>query len=107
MAEVPTPGPVTVIAMRITLHDNAKIVAHRPHWHLFALRRIVDRNVLWLIKLWLKTPVEERDGKGNRRMSGGKNSKHGTPQGGVLSPLLSVIYMNRFLILLSQRLGDN
>ena len=30
-------------------------------------------------------------------MSGGKSSKRGTPQGGVVSPLLSVVYMNRFL----------
>ena len=60
-------------------------------------RRIVDRNVMWLIKLWLRVPVEERDGNGTRRMSGGKSNKRGTPQGGVASPLLSVIYMNRFL----------
>ena len=60
-------------------------------------RRIVDRNVLRLIKLWLRAPVEERDGDGKRRMSGGRSSTRGTPQGGVVSPLLSVIYMNWFL----------
>ena len=53
--------------------------------------------MLWLIKLWLKAPIEERDGDGKPRMSGGKGSTRGTPQGGVASPLLSVIYMNRFL----------
>ena len=53
--------------------------------------------MLWLIKLWLRAPVEERDGEGKRRMSGGKDTTRGTPQGGVVSPLLSVIYMNRFL----------
>jgi len=60
-------------------------------------RRIVDRHVLWLIRLWLRAPVEERDGDGKRRLSGGKGTNRGTPQGGVTSPLLSVIYMNRFL----------
>jgi RNA-directed DNA polymerase len=60
-------------------------------------RRIVDRNVLHLIKLWLKAPVEERDRDGKRRMSGGRKSKCGVPQGGVISPLLANLYINRFL----------
>src|SRR5262245_17876108 len=60
-------------------------------------RRIVDRNVLGLIKMWLKAPVEERDGEGTRRMTGGRDSSCGTPQGGVISPLLANLYMNRFL----------
>jgi RNA-directed DNA polymerase len=53
--------------------------------------------VLRLIKLWLKAPIEERDGNGKRRIVGGKSNKRGTPQGGVASPLLANIYMNRFL----------
>jgi RNA-directed DNA polymerase len=60
-------------------------------------RRIVDRDVLRFIKRWLKTPVEERDENGNRRMSGGKRGTCGTPQGGVASPMLANVYMNRFL----------
>ncbi|WP_201242996.1 group II intron reverse transcriptase/maturase [Halorhodospira halophila] len=59
--------------------------------------RISDRHVLRLIKMWLKTPVEETDGSGGKRMTGGKGSKCGTPQGGVISPLLANLYMNRFL----------
>jgi RNA-directed DNA polymerase len=57
----------------------------------------VDKEVLRLIKMWLKAPIEERDADGTRRMSGGKGSTRGTPQGGVASPLLANIYMNRFL----------
>jgi RNA-directed DNA polymerase len=70
-----------------------------PHSALLksVARRVVDRNVLRLIKMWLRSPVEERDADGTRRMSGGKSNKLGTPQGAVVSPLLANIYMNRFL----------
>src|SRR5262249_9182216 len=62
-------------------------------------RRVADGSVLRLIKLWLKAPIEERDADadGTRRMGGGKGNTRGTPQGGVASPLLANIYMNRFL----------
>ena len=62
-----------------------------PHDRLLKLvgQRISDKNVLHLIKLWLKAPVIE-DG----RISGGKKNKTGTPQGGVISPLLANIYLN-------------
>lgn len=48
--------------------------------------RIVDSQMLRLIKLWLKAPIEERGRDGTRRMRGGKRSSRGTPQGGVASP---------------------
>jgi RNA-directed DNA polymerase len=79
--------------------DLSKYFDTIPHDDLMqcVARRIVDRMILSLIKMWLETPVEERDGHGNRRMTGGKGSKQGTPQGGVISPLLANLYMNRFL----------
>jgi RNA-directed DNA polymerase len=60
-------------------------------------RRVVDAEMLRLIKQWLKAPVETTGADGKRRMAGGKASKRGTPQGGVVSPLVANLYMNRFL----------
>ncbi len=79
--------------------DLSKYFDTIPHSELMkcVARRIVDRHVLRLMKMWLKAPVEERDESGNRRLTGGKNSTCGTPQGGIVSPMLANLYMNRFL----------
>ncbi len=79
--------------------DLSKYFDTIPHSELMqcVARRIVDRDMLHLIKMWLKVPVEERDENGKPRVSGGKGSTCGTPQGGVISPLLANLYMNRFL----------
>src|SRR6202049_4605130 len=79
--------------------DLSKYFDTIPHDEILkcVARRIRDKHVRALIKMCLKTPVEERTGTGGKRLTGGKGSKHGTPQGGVISPLLANIYMNRFL----------
>src|SRR5437773_8178671 len=79
--------------------DLSKYFDTIPHSELLkcVARRIVDRDMLRLIKMWLKVPVAERDKDGKPRVSGGKGSSCGTPQGGVISPLLANLYMNRFL----------
>ncbi len=66
-----------------------------PHAQLLqALRmRITDRSVLHLIEMWLKTPVVERDDSGRTTTT---RPTQGTPQGGVISPLLANIYLHWF-----------
>lgn len=54
-------------------------------------RRISDGSVLRLIKMWLRAPVQEQDQDGTRRI---KPNTSGTPQGGVISPLLANLYLN-------------
>lgn len=79
--------------------DLSKYFDTIPHDQLMqsVARRIADGDILKLIKMWLKAPVEETDRDGRKRMTGGKRNKQGTPQGGVISPLLANLYMNRFL----------
>jgi RNA-directed DNA polymerase len=79
--------------------DLSKYFDTIPHDQLMqsVARRIADGDILKLIKMWLKAPVEETDEDGRKRMTGGRRSQQGTPQGGVISPLLANLYMNRFL----------
>ncbi len=75
--------------------DLSKYFDTIPHAELLksVARRVVDRDILRLIKMWLKVPVEERDEKGKRHMTGGRSSRRGTPQGGIVSPMLANLYM--------------
>jgi RNA-directed DNA polymerase len=79
--------------------DLSKYFDNIPHSELLqcVARRIVDKHMLHLIKMWLTAPVEERDENGRRRLTGGKDNDRGTPQGGVVSPLLANLYINRML----------
>jgi group II intron reverse transcriptase/maturase len=72
-----------------------------PHAELMQClrRRIVDGAMLHLLKMWLEAPVEEIDERGNRhRTTRNKDEGKGTPQGAPISPLLSNLYMRRFVL---------
>jgi group II intron reverse transcriptase/maturase len=72
-----------------------------PHAELMRClaRRIVDRAMLHLIKMWLEAPVEEDDGQGKKhRTTGNRDEGRGTPQGAPISPMLSNLYMRRFVL---------
>jgi group II intron reverse transcriptase/maturase len=77
--------------------DLSKYFDTIPHQKLLRTvsERIVDRSLLSLIKQWLKAKVI-KVGKGGTKtlVGGGKKSRKGTPQGGVISPLLANIYLN-------------
>jgi hypothetical protein len=62
-------------------------------------RRIVDRRVLHLIKMWLECAVEETDDRGRKtRTTEAKDRRRGIPQGSPISPLLANLYMRRFVL---------
>ena len=71
-----------------------------PHAELMQClrRRIVDGAMLHLLKMWLEMPVDDIDEHGNRqRTTKNKDQGRGTPQGAPISPLLSNLYMRRFV----------
>jgi group II intron reverse transcriptase/maturase len=72
-----------------------------PHAQLMksVARRVVDRHVLHLLKMWLEAPVDETDDQGRtRRTTRNKDRKRGIPQGSPISPLLSNLYMRRLVL---------
>jgi group II intron reverse transcriptase/maturase len=72
-----------------------------PHAELMGsvARRVVDGAMLHLIKMWLEAPVEETDERGNKRRNlRNRDEGRGTPQGSPISPLLSNLYMRRFVL---------
>ena len=81
--------------------DLADYFGSIPHAELMLslVRRIVDRRVLHLIKMWLECSVEEADDRGRRkRTTEAKDQRRGIPQGSPISPLLANLYMRRFVL---------
>jgi group II intron reverse transcriptase/maturase len=81
--------------------DLADYFGSIPHAELLqsVARRIVDRRVLHLIKMWLECPVEETDDRGRkRRTTKARDERRGIPQGSPLSPLLANLYMRRLVL---------
>ena len=81
--------------------DLSNYFGEIPHAELMKsiARRVSDGRMLGLIKAWLEMPVEEDDGEGGRRRRNrGRRERKGTPQGAPLSPLLSNLYMRRFVL---------
>jgi RNA-directed DNA polymerase len=72
-----------------------------PHSELLksVARRVVDGAMLHLIKMWLEAPVEETDERGKKhRSTRNRDEGRGSPQGSPISPLLSNLYMRRFVL---------
>src|SRR6266852_3973256 len=81
--------------------DLADYFGSIPHAELLksVARRIADRRVLHLIKMWLECPAEETDDRGRKtRTTEARDKRRGIPQGSPISPLLANLYMRRFVL---------
>src|SRR6202049_874606 len=99
-----------VVEVRALLHhghpevvdaDLADYFGSIPHSDLLksVARRIVDRRVLHLIKMWLECAVEETDDRGRKtRTTEARDNRRGIPQGSPISPLRANLYMRRFVL---------
>lgn len=79
------------------LRDYFTSIPHRPLMRCLS-RRIADGRILGLIKGWMTAPVIEHDGRRLVRTATARRTRRGTPQGGVISPLLANLYFRRFLL---------
>jgi RNA-directed DNA polymerase len=97
----PSEADRATLADLVSTADFADYFGSIPHAELLksVARRIVDRRVLHLIKMWLVCPVEETDHRGRkRRTTEAKDKRRGIPQGSPISPLLANLYMRRFVL---------
>lgn len=79
------------------LSDYFNTIPHGPLMRCLS-RRIADGSVLSLVKRWLRAPVVERQQGGEQRTTVAADTNRGTPQGGVVSPLLANLYFRRFVL---------
>lgn len=79
------------------LSDYFNTIPHGPLMRCLG-RRIADGSVLSVVKRWLQAPVIERQEGGEQRTTVAADTNRGTPQGGVVSPLLANLYFRRFVL---------
>jgi len=96
------------VYFHVTQHQRTEVVdadlsdyfGTIPHGALMkcVARRVADGRVLGLVKQWLVVPVVEQEGRSERRTAEARRRSRGTPQGGVISPLLANLYFRRFVL---------